>query len=314
VGGIGPELNEDFSTSYIMSASGWKGAFSINTIAHGDGPATFEDCMWQEYQWARSATVLLLAYQRRSRAWWPGKLTWAEMIRVINSSIYWYFRAQCAVGGMLSTLLFIICPLLPASTFSFGGFTAVGILIHLLPAELASVASWLLCKAKGWLRPTNAWLISYELILHQLAYGWWILLGILHGWLGVLAGWHFNIKVTPKGDNGEPAMPVSNLLPLLLCAGLAVPSLAFGSHDLMVPSMLFGGLNLAAALAILGLHYRENHRWPRLPWANAARHSALLLPATALYVLLVIKRWPVIAEGFIGNVQYRGSLLPWQSR
>lgn len=260
--------------------------------------------MRQEYQWARSATVLLLAYQMR---WWPGKLTWAERLRVINSSIYWYFRAL----GVLSTLLFIICPLLPASTFSFGSFTAAGLLIHLLPAELASVASWLLCKAKGWLRPTDAWVISYELILHQLAYGWWILLGILHGWLGVLAGMHFDIKVTPKGDNGEPAMPVSNLLPFLLCAGLAVPSLAFGTHKLMVP-MLFGGLNLAAALAILGLHYRENHHWARLPWTSLSRHLALLLPVTALYVLLLVKRWPAIAAGFIGNVQYGGSLLPWQ--
>lgn len=50
IGGIGPELNEDYSTSHIMTACGFKGVFGINTIANGDGPVNFEDCMRQEYQ------------------------------------------------------------------------------------------------------------------------------------------------------------------------------------------------------------------------------------------------------------------------
>jgi cellulose synthase (UDP-forming) len=50
IGGVGPELNEDFSTSYMMTAFGFKGVFAIDTIANGDGPANFEDCMRQEYQ------------------------------------------------------------------------------------------------------------------------------------------------------------------------------------------------------------------------------------------------------------------------
>ncbi len=50
VGGIGPELNEDYSTSHIITACGFKGVFGLNTIAIGDGPVNFEDCMRQEYQ------------------------------------------------------------------------------------------------------------------------------------------------------------------------------------------------------------------------------------------------------------------------
>ena len=47
-GGIGPELDEDYSTSMIMTAHGWRGVFAIDAIASGDGPVTFEDAMRQE--------------------------------------------------------------------------------------------------------------------------------------------------------------------------------------------------------------------------------------------------------------------------
>lgn len=48
IGGIGPELDEDYSTSMIMTAHGWRGVFAIDAIASGDGPVTFEDAMRQE--------------------------------------------------------------------------------------------------------------------------------------------------------------------------------------------------------------------------------------------------------------------------
>ena len=38
IGGLGPELAEDFSTTVLMNAGGWRGAFAIDAIAHGDGP------------------------------------------------------------------------------------------------------------------------------------------------------------------------------------------------------------------------------------------------------------------------------------
>jgi cellulose synthase (UDP-forming) len=52
-GGIGPELDEDISTTYMISAAGYKGVFCLNASAHGEGPNTFEDAVRQEYQWAR---------------------------------------------------------------------------------------------------------------------------------------------------------------------------------------------------------------------------------------------------------------------
>ena len=57
IGGLGPELAEDHSTTLMMNAGGWTGVFQPDAIAHGDGPATFLDCMLQEFQWSRSLKI-----------------------------------------------------------------------------------------------------------------------------------------------------------------------------------------------------------------------------------------------------------------
>ena len=43
IGGLGPELAEDHSTSLIMNAHGWRGAPALNAMAHGAGPQPFAD-------------------------------------------------------------------------------------------------------------------------------------------------------------------------------------------------------------------------------------------------------------------------------
>ena len=67
VGGLGPELAEDFSTTLMLVSHGWRGVFAFDAMAHGDGPYTFADCVGQEYQWSRSLTNILL--QVRPRYW-----------------------------------------------------------------------------------------------------------------------------------------------------------------------------------------------------------------------------------------------------
>ena len=65
IGGVGPELAEDFSTSLMMNAFGWSGVFALDAEAHGDGPDTFADFITQEFQWARSLSNV---HARASRA------------------------------------------------------------------------------------------------------------------------------------------------------------------------------------------------------------------------------------------------------
>ena len=62
IGGLGPELAEDHSTTLMMNASGWRGVHALDAIASGDGPRTFADLVTQEFQWSRSLVTLLLQY------------------------------------------------------------------------------------------------------------------------------------------------------------------------------------------------------------------------------------------------------------
>lgn len=64
IGGLGPELAEDHSTTLMMNAGGWRGAHALDAIAHGDGPRTFADLVTQEFQWSRSLVMILLQYIR----------------------------------------------------------------------------------------------------------------------------------------------------------------------------------------------------------------------------------------------------------
>ena len=58
IGGLGPELAEDHSTTLLMNAGGWRGAFAFDAIAHGYGAYGFYDAITQEFQWARSLMAI----------------------------------------------------------------------------------------------------------------------------------------------------------------------------------------------------------------------------------------------------------------
>src|SRR4029078_4773119 len=62
IGGLGPELAEDHSTTLMFNANGWTGVHAIDAIARGEGPKTFADLARQEFQWARSLTTILLRH------------------------------------------------------------------------------------------------------------------------------------------------------------------------------------------------------------------------------------------------------------
>lgn len=102
IGGIGPELNEDYSTSHIMTAHGFRGVFGIDTTANGDGPENFEDCMRQEYQWARSAMVLVTRYLPQ---YWPGQLTPLEMFRAVQANAWWIRLSLEAISSVAVVIL-----------------------------------------------------------------------------------------------------------------------------------------------------------------------------------------------------------------
>jgi cellulose synthase (UDP-forming) len=65
IGGLGPELAEDHSTTLLMNAAGWKGVHAFEADARGEGPSTFNDLVTQEFQWSKSLTKILLTLTPR---------------------------------------------------------------------------------------------------------------------------------------------------------------------------------------------------------------------------------------------------------
>jgi hypothetical protein len=73
IGGLGPELAEDHSTTLIMSSGGWIGIHSIDAEAHGEGPGTFTDAIIEKpklfffHRVHRAHRAMLLLFAGR---WW----------------------------------------------------------------------------------------------------------------------------------------------------------------------------------------------------------------------------------------------------
>eukprot|EP00775_Hariotina_reticulata_P002678 gene2678-2979_t len=318
VGGIGPELNEDFSTSYILTASGYRGLFSTDTIANGDGPANFEDCMRQEYQWARSAMVLVTVYLG---SWWPGHFTPLEMFRAAQTNAFWLVQSYAA----LLSIALVIGPclfglqLVPAVDHSLKAFLTDMMPHTTFPQIALAYCSWLFCYVHGWMRPAFTKFWSYELWMHAFCKPWWILQGTVHGLLGGLLGVNFAIKmqmqpaaftnadellfaeVTPKGDNGEVFMGVKNLIPFLFCAGISIVALAFGSSHFLAP-MCMAFWHLLVAAIIVVLHYKENHhatassRRRKFPWHNFLQLSTPIVLLAAGFCTVLVQRHGIIFE------------------
>jgi cellulose synthase (UDP-forming) len=104
IGGLGPELAEDHSTTLLMNAHGWRGVHAVNAIAHGDGPETFADLVTQEFQWSRSLTTILLRYLPR----YFGMLPWRLKLQFLFCQI-WYalFSSAMAISYALPLIAIV---------------------------------------------------------------------------------------------------------------------------------------------------------------------------------------------------------------
>ncbi|KAG2454351.1 hypothetical protein HYH02_001376 [Chlamydomonas schloesseri] len=290
-GGIGPELDEDMSTSYIMTANGFKGAFALNTIAHGDGPVNFEDAMRQEYQWSRSAMMILCRYMY---PWWGRsyKLTVAERVRIMHWMFFWFSWSAWAVLPHLVITGLAFGLVVPAAVGA--GMLA----LHGAPMLLAQYAHWLAARSFGWLRPVDApvCMLTWEVVLHKALKPYWILMGTTHGLLGGLFGMHFDIKVTPKGDRGQSLIGLRCVAPMLLSSAFGFAVAAFvapaASLGYLMALWFVGAMGAVLAAVVVVLHCAENHSLRALPWDNLAVHATVLLAVVTLGGFAVLtKGW-----------------------
>ena len=252
IGTIGPELAEDFSTSYLLNVAGWRGAFAIEAEAHGDGPRTFASMVTQEFQWSRSLTSLWLGlYPRTAR-----RLPWPLALE---------FAFRCGFDLLIATIMVAGVALFSISCLTGVPWVSVNLVYFLALTGLLSV--WLLglkavIRSQGLCRPIDAPLISWEGALYLSTRWPYIVIGVIAALSAPFVSTKVDFKVTPKGDSGPERLPailvapffvVSMILTLCAWAGLAHPQV-IGYVALALFSAV---LNASLALIVSVLHARD---------------------------------------------------------
>jgi cellulose synthase/poly-beta-1,6-N-acetylglucosamine synthase-like glycosyltransferase len=251
VGGLGPELAEDHSTTLLMAAGGWKGIHSIDAEAHGDGPPSFAAGMIQEFQWARSLIMIFLEMTPRVLHKLPLRLKFQFLFGQL-----WYFLFSFA---MLSAFALPVIGLIDGN--SFANVTYLSYILHAAPTSIAALLIVYRIKSWGLLRPTNAKVLSWEMVAFQLARWPWVIWAVIDAFKSTFFKVALDWKVTPKTKD-KTDIAKRFLAPYVGISAIStVVALShIGSHQIgFFWLALFNAVNyLWLAVAIIKLHAREN--------------------------------------------------------
>lgn len=255
VGGLGPELAEDHSTTMILNAGGWRGVHAVDAIAIGDGPATVADMITQEFQWSRSLVTLLLQHTPR-------------YLRALSPRL----RAQFLFCQLLYPILavtYLAMYLIPIVAVVFdiryAHVTYPAYLGHALPGLLAMLAIAVSLQRAGHFRPSDAPVLSWERILF-IALQWpWVLWGTVMALWDAVTGKFVDFRITPKGETSQARLPMKILaVYALLALGCILPVLmkvrveeAKGFFLLT----LFSGLLYTGVLLVTIWHHLSENTW-----------------------------------------------------
>jgi cellulose synthase/poly-beta-1,6-N-acetylglucosamine synthase-like glycosyltransferase len=203
IGGLGPELAEDHSTTLMMNAHGWRGVHALDAIAHGDGPRTFSDLVRQEFQWSRSLVMLLLQYSPHLVGRLPLRLKFQFLFSQLWYPLFAFFMAL-----MFAMPIIALC-----RGENFVEVTYPGFLTHFAPLIIVLILMAGRWRASGSFRPLNAKILSWECLLFLFARWPWALVGTLAAARDWIAGSFVDFRVTPKGGSEVDPVPLRVLAP-----------------------------------------------------------------------------------------------------
>ncbi|SBT89085.1 Glycosyltransferase, catalytic subunit of cellulose synthase and poly-beta-1,6-N-acetylglucosamine synthase [Streptomyces sp. DI166] len=280
IGGLGPELAEDFSTTFLLNSAGWQGAFAIDAEAHGEGPHTFGAMITQEFQWSRSLAVMLFGMLPRHLGRMPLKLR----IRFGAALMYYPLLAVATITGILLPAVAAItgAPWVKVNYLEFLG--------HMWSMSIWLILLTLLCRRRGLLRPRNAPVISWEMWLFGLSRWPFVAWGVLAALAQKLRPRQITFKVTPKKRSGLEPLPLRTVAPYLVItlflSGSALVGQFTGPAVGYVFLCLLGAASYATVtLVVAVLHIKEAARATGVRAFRALRTAALPLTAGLLCLL-----------------------------
>ncbi|PZX45907.1 cellulose synthase (UDP-forming) [Roseinatronobacter thiooxidans] len=253
IGGLGPELAEDHSTTMIFNANGWRGVHAIDAIAIGAGPVAVTDLVTQEFQWSRSLMTVLLVYTPRYIARLPPRMR-AQFI---------FMQMWYPLQAMFMALMFTLPILALMFDFRFVDVKFPIFVAHILPSTLVIVWIAFAIRRDGFFRPKTSAILSWEKALFISIQWPWVLWGTGTAIFDYLTGTRANFRVTPKGAQETRVLPFRVLAPyfaLALASGL--PILLAGELQHARGFYILAAINLAIYTTICAVmviwHIREN--------------------------------------------------------
>lgn len=298
IGGLGPELAEDFSTTFLLNSAGWQGCFAIDAFAHGEGPLTFADMLTQEFQWSRSLTTLLFdLFPPHLR-----RLGLGLKLRFVFALCYYPLLTGSTAAGLA-------LPVIAAVT----GVPWVRVNYLVFLAHMGSLSLWLILLAllfrrRGLMRPQSAPLISWENWLFTFTRWPYVGLGILCAVIQKVRPRQLTFRVTPKGGAGVQHLPARLTAPYtVISLALSLAALIGEQSTRAVGYVLLCILGATCycvvGLALPLLHVKEAGRAFGLP-AAAALRTAWVAIATGMAVIaplaLAVADYPVSAIRILG--------------
>jgi cellulose synthase/poly-beta-1,6-N-acetylglucosamine synthase-like glycosyltransferase len=279
IGGLGPELAEDHSTTLMMNAYGWRGIHALDAIAHGEGPRTFADLATQEYQWSRSLVMVLLQYSPTYVARLPARLKFQFLF-----SQLWY-----PLFAIFMALMFAMPIIALSSRMIFVNVTYPQFLLHFAPLSLVLVILAFRWRSTGSFRPFNANVLSWESMIFQFARWPWAIAGTIAALRDWLTGSAVDFRITPKGNSAVDPLPVRVLAPyagLSMVSALPValvnnPGEASGFYVLAL-------LNTAVYTILLAVIVIQHARENTLQVGSLSYRAALSLSFVAMFTLMGI--------------------------
>lgn len=271
IGGLGPELAEDHSTTMLMNAGGWRGMHAMNAIAYGDGPANAADLATQEFQWSRSLLTLLLSHTGRYLGRLPPRLR--------------FFFVFCQLWYPIYALNMAFLYAVPLCALSFDvRFAEVSypaFLGHGLPSGTVMLAFAYALRRDGFFRPLDGKIFAWEKALFMVLQWPWVLWGCTMAVVDRLSGKFVDFRVTPKGAGASGKLP-GKVLAVYSClaAGCIAPVLLVSEASAATGFYLLSLVNGAAYIAVLAVivvhHRRENPVVRRRQWRESLVNFGLV--------------------------------------
>lgn len=278
IGGLGPELAEDHSTTMLMQAGGWRGAHALDAIAHGLGPETFADLAVQEFQWSRSLVTIFLQYTPQ----YLRALSPLARLQLLYCQL-WYPLSS------LTMLLAVVLPLVAVLfDFTFVEISYLEFLARVLPIWVLTTLHAHIQRRSGSFRPHDAKILSWEGVIFAFARWPWAVLGTTAAIADAVARRRTEFRVTPKGGGEARDLPFMVVAPyaiISLASGLAT----IGLHDVQMATgyYLLTGLNAliyGAVFAVIVVVHRREHNIAR----RGAKWFARLAVASTLALVPVL--------------------------